>query len=645
MNGNIFFADFETVVTDEGKEQEYTEVWAAAIVQIYTEDVKVFGNIKDFMKHVYTLPTSTILFHNLKFDGSFIIDHILKEGKIKPGFLPTQKNKFKPKTKLINGEYSALISDRGQWYAITIKKNNKIYTIWDSSKLLPSSVERLGKSFKTKHRKTSIDYIGFRYANCYISPEELKYIKNDVLVVKECYEVMIKGGNFGITIGSACMKRFKEMTGKQTFYELFPDIYTRGFESGESYGDWIFRTYKGAWCYLVEGKENKVKHNGITLDVTSLYPSQMHSVSGNKFPIGTPKEFYGKPDLSILKSKVWFIHIRTRFKLKDGYLPFIQIKNSKYYRKTDMLHTSDFKINGKYYKEVYDKADNIVQAKADLYLTCADYELLLEHYDLYDTEYLEGLYFNCISGIFDKYIEYYKEIKDNSEGALREIAKYFLNNLYGKFATRTDSSYKVPFLRPDGIVGFETIEEHDKTPGYIPVGSMITSYARCFTIRAAQKNYYGVDKPGFIYADTDSLHLDLSIDKIKGVIIHENNLCTWKNEAEWEEAIFIRQKTYIEIVKGKVNITCAGMQDRCKKLLEYSINETYYQEHKSEEDEHIISKLNEDQIDFIKQKRTLRDFKVGLQIPGALKAKRVRGGVILYDDIFTLQEKVNLRFL
>ena len=129
--------------------------------------------------------------------------------------------------------------------------------------------------------------------------------------------------------------------------------------------------------------------------------------------------------------------------------------------------------------------------------------------------------------------------------AKRELAKLFLNNLYGKMASNTDSSFKYAYTKEDKTVGFVTIEEHDKKPGYIPVGSAITSYARCFTIRAAQANYHGVNKPGFCYADTDSIHCDLPPEKIVGIRVDPVNFCCWKLESQWDVAIFTRQKTYI----------------------------------------------------------------------------------------------------
>ena len=103
-----------------------------------------------------------------------------------------------------------------------------------------------------------------------------------------------------------------------------------------------------------------------------------------------------------------------------------------------------------------------------------------------------------------------------------------------------NSSFKLAYIKEDGSIGFTTHEEHEKSTMFIAVGSAITSYARNFTIRHAQKNY-----KYFIYADTDSIHCDLKPEEIVGIKVHDKNLCCWKLESCWDEAIFTRQKTYI----------------------------------------------------------------------------------------------------
>ena len=87
------------------------------------------------------------------------------------------------------------------------------------------------------------------------------------------------------------------MEGKENYELSFPNVYNIDInpnEHGESnVGDWIRHSYKGGWCYLVKGKENKIFHNGTTADVNSLYPSMMSSESGNIYPIGTPTFWTG----------------------------------------------------------------------------------------------------------------------------------------------------------------------------------------------------------------------------------------------------------------------------------------------------------------------------------------------------------------
>ena len=163
-------------------------------------------------------------------------------------------------------------------------------------------------------------------------------------------------------------------------------------------------------------------------------------------------------------------------------------------------------------------------------MTETDFKLFKEHYDLVDFEILDGCYFHAEIGIFDKYINKYKKIKMENKGAIRELAKLFLNNLYGKMASSTDSSYKIAFIDSDNSLKFEDVKDNSKLPGYIAAGSAITSYSRCFTIRAAQANYYGIDNPGFIYADTDSIHCDLMPEQIKGIKVDDKNFCCWKIE-------------------------------------------------------------------------------------------------------------------
>ena len=506
-------------------------------------------------------------------------------------------------------------------------------------------MKKIGESFGTKHKKLDIEYTGFRYAGCEITPEEQEYIANDVLVVKEALEIMFEQGHTSLTIGSCCLTEYKKIIGKDDYNLFFPDVYEVELDKAQygepNAGEWLRHSYKGGWCYVVKGKENKKYYNGTTADVNSLYPSMMSSESGNRYPVGKPYFWKGNfiPDNALMPNRYYFVRIRTRFYIKKDMLPFIQIKGNWLYKGTEALETSDIKDpeTGVYYRYYKDLNGNTQEAKVTLTLTMTDFQLMKEHYELVDMEILDGCWFYTEIGIFDEYIEKYKKIKMENKGALRESAKLFLNNLYGKMASSPDSSFKVAYVKEDKSLGFKAVEEHNKQAGYIPVGSAITSYARNFTIRAAQQNYHGVDKPGFIYADTDSIHCDLPPEQITGITVHDKNFCCWKLESCWDIAIFTRQKTYIEHVVMEdlvpidnpyYNIKCAGMPERCKKLFEKSM-----QGYKPTDTDNFT----EEELKFIKTKRTLEDFKVGLKVPSKLMPKRIRGGVLLVNTTYEMR--------
>ena len=641
-----FVGDFETTVY-EG--QKHTEVWASAIVELYSEDVKIFKSIDETFEYLSVMKDNVIVYyHNLKFDGSFWLSYLLVDRNFKQAYNKTGERindvEWQQEKEMKNNTFKYSISDKGQFYTIIIKVNNKFIEIRDSLKLLPFSVKKIGKSFETKHKKLDMEYTGFRYSGCEITLEEQEYIKNDVLVVKEALEIMYNEGHNKLTIGSCCLEEYKKLIGKDDYTMYFPNLTEIELDK-DTYGsfnaeEYIRKSYRGGWCYVVKGKENKIYENGVTADVNSLYPSVMSSESGNRYPVGKPYFWKGNyiDEEALKTNRYFFIRIKTRFYIKKNKLPFIQVKGNLLYNGREMLETSDIydAETDTYCKEILDFNGNLVSTRVELTLTMTDYYLLKEHYDLVDFEILDGVWFYTEIGIFDRYIEKYKKIKTVSTGAKRELAKLFLNNLYGKMATSTDSSFKVAYVKEDKSIGFLPVLANDKKPVYIPIGSAITSYARNFTIRTAQKNYYGVDKRGFIYADTDSIHCDLDVSELKDVPVHDSAFCHWKLEALWDKGIFVRAKTYIEHVTHENlkpvepynNIKCAGMPQKCKDLLNLSLEGYTEEEYEA---------LKDVEKKFVKTKRTFKDFKRGLIVPSKLRPKRINGGIILCDTTYEMR--------
>ena len=592
----LLACDFETTVY-EG--QESTEVWSAAQARLYMDNVKVFHSLEEWLENLIAYNCKVVCwFHNLRFDGVFIVDYLLKHGW-----------EWSNEKKLSHRQFTTLISGKNRWYSIKLKCGKTFVEIRDSVKLVPLTLDQAGKAFNTRHRKLSMQYEGRRYAGCHITQEELEYIINDVLVLKEVLEYMLDAGHTKLTIGSNAMWEYQDMVGKGDYTRFFPNLSKIDLE--ECYGainadSYCRKSYRGGFCYLKPDRAGRTGA-GRTYDVNSLYSSVMHSKSGNAYPIGRPHFWRGGiPDAALKEGRVFIVRLKCRFDLKAGMLPTIQIKGDFCYNPREWLSTSDVIRRGKRYSRWQAASGEVVEARPTLTLTSSDYYLFMDHYDISELEVLDGCWFYSAVGIFDEYIDHFIQMKiDAKSKGERTEAKLFLNNLYGKFASSDDSSYRVPRIDSYGVVELDYVEEHERDTTYIPVGTFVAAYARRFTITHAQANY-----DHFIYADTDSIHMD----DVEPVDIDEDAkaLLSWKHESDWSSGIFIRQKTYAEFIRKedgeKVeahwSITCAGMPENCKKRFLAT---------------HPIT-----------------DFKNGLQVGGKLMPVRISGGIVLKETTFTM---------
>ena len=149
-----------------------------------------------------------------------------------------------------------------------------------------------------------------------------------------------------------------------------------------------------------------------------------------------------------------------------------------------------------------------------------------------------------------QFIDEQMEIKKNSKGAQRFIAKRQLNSVYGKFATNPNVTPKIPFIdKDDGVLRLhdpmfttyedgevkEVIDEQFRDPIYLPYGEFVTVYARKYTISTAQK--VGIYRVAYI--DTDSIHLvgTQVPDAIKD-IIDDKELGYWGLESVFTRSYF-----------------------------------------------------------------------------------------------------------
>lgn len=578
---STFVADFETTTNPLD-----CRVWAYAICEVGNDSNVIVGTtIDDFMKWCReSKENHKVLFHNLKFDGQFIMSWLFHNGFTHTTD-PYEKNSL---------TFNTLISDQGLYYQIEVifyrkgKNVNKV-VFQDSLKLIPLSVDAIAKSFKMEISKLEIDYEAHNNLpiGSPLSPEEEEYIKHDVQIVAKAVEYFYSQGLTKMTIGSCALDEYKKLIEKKNFKRYFPT---------PKYHEDVKQSYRGGFTYLNPKFASVVVGNGIVLDVNSLYPSVMYD---SDLPFGTPIFFIGE----YKEDSIYPLYtqmIRCQFELKEGKIPTIQIK-----------HGYDFVSN-----EYLESSNGL---EVTLCLNSVDLKLFLEHYDVYNIEYISGWKFKSTRGLFTNYIDKWSnnKIKAKAEGnhGLYLISKLFLNSLYGKFGTDTKIVSKIPYLAEDDVIHFKNSDVEYRDGIYVAMASFITSYARLKTISSAQKimdNYNsGKSKIQFVYADTDSLHcISEDFELPEGLDIDPYKLGAWKYESKFNKAKFLRQKCYIENSTEDIDnpnpnyelkITVSGMPKGCYPHVNFD------------------------------------NFEIGASYEGKKSPKIVKGGVVLSEIDFTIK--------
>lgn len=279
-----FVGDFETTVYDG---QEYTEVWASGVCNISDLSCVIHNSIGETFSYLENIGEDVVIYyHNLRFDGEFYVSYLLNKLKYKYYEGPRKKKKT----------FKCVISDAGLWFNITITTPKNIISIRDSLKLIPLSIETMGVAFNTDHRKSTIEYKGFRKAGGVITEREEHYLKNDLLVLAESlrhmFDVTTK-----TTISSAALSDFKKTFYGIDYREWFPNleaIETPNYFDEKNTDEFIRKSYKGGWCYVNPKIQGREVGKGKTFDVNGLYSSVMHSSSGCVYPIGKPFFFQGR---------------------------------------------------------------------------------------------------------------------------------------------------------------------------------------------------------------------------------------------------------------------------------------------------------------------------------------------------------------
>ena len=272
-----YVGDFETATWIENE----TYVWAWSVCEIGNESNIHYGNsIESFFEFVKSENNPEIYFHNLKFDGEFIIYYLLSHD-----FKHIQNKKEKE-----DKTFLTLISELGMFYSIEVffevgnRKVKKVKFL-DSLKIIPFSVDQIAKSFNLEISKLKLDYNKERSRNHIMTEEEKAYISNDVKIVSQALNVLMNQKLNKMTAGSNALNDFKQIINKYKFNHYFPEL------TKEADKD-IRKAYKGGFTFLNNCYKNQITGEGVVLDVNSLYPSIMRSE--RLLPFGEGIFFEGK---------------------------------------------------------------------------------------------------------------------------------------------------------------------------------------------------------------------------------------------------------------------------------------------------------------------------------------------------------------
>jgi hypothetical protein len=595
---------------------EETRVWCTSLTCVDQPGVYVDDSIDAFVNRLFAIDGDMVIyFHNLTWDAYFLMAWLANAGYT---FRDNRTVDDEHRWNVARGEVVTLASGTGTFYSLKFRLANKLVEVRDSLKLLPFSVDMIGRSFGTEHQKLkgTVDYGKERPEGYVMTEEERRYAENDVLVVAEALKMLddiTPEWRECLTIGSMCMREYLH-TFRGNDRKTRHDSYRLRFPELDKDTDMSLRKgYFGGWCYVNPLVQDRILGAGHVYDVNSLYPYAMH---GRVFPCGEPHES-DRPFADVLRSDTpFFVRFEASFTLKEGCFPFLQEGRHIFGEST---HISD------------------CPQGMELTLSRPDFELFEECYDIDTMDVLEVWTFDGVSKPFDAYIDKWYNTKQQAgrdgNKALRQFAKLMLNNLYGKFA-QSPVGHAKNFDVEDGYV-VSTDYMDERTGGYIPVGAYITAYARGVTVRAANANH-----ESFCYSDTDSIHLSAPA---KGIDVDPYRLGAWDNESDYTAARFVRQKTYIEIDanSGEADVKAAGCPAECKLRMSYKVT------HVNAEGHNVFEPLDyDDEGHIISPRRStcemLERFTYGLTETGKKRRVRVKGGVVLVPTTFRIS-KVGVR--
>lgn len=601
-----------------------------------------------------------IYVHNLAWDIEFF-KYWFKEKKFQQ-IRVSQEKKQTAKNKKLENHFDITETDGTvhnatiQLNKIAFKKGRKkvsymtILNFFDSFKITPMSLKAISEGMlsyntpeeKEMYTKDSSDYQYdlVRTPEGY-KPTEIEswYIYCDIYLLKEWYNQIVQdfyidtlGLKHVYTISQIAFESVLKKTydDNKLRTELTPpgakpltdrEIYEQHYalkiiEKNPMHYEYFRLAYKGGHTtastkYTQLASKNTNTLSGVSMDITSSYPSQM---TNKPLPFGMPSPIKeGKyQDFKSGKRNYNYHYITIGF---DGWYskdPDNQFGlNLKIYGLNDHQKKElNYTPNESYSHNIVDgcfvgtnritvnspkraKIISNLNYNFIVTLTHHEYELWIKQFNFVRYEKgkrVEGVHFiDYVSfqseiGHFAKGLDYFFKLKEEGdrEGNKAKTlnAKLIINSFYGKHCSRRDREQRFYDFDKD-IISFKPVtddninEWQDEKLFAVHYGASVTSWGRC----QLRETAINIGQDLFVYADTDSLKFQIDPEEFKQRCVdndikisycpEDKHLGWWDFEFEFEDFKAIGQKKYMYKKKGQADFVCkcAGLPADIRKKI------------------------------------------------------------------------------
>lgn len=529
----LWACDLETIKVNENEVKVclgYLEAIESNESHLFISLDELFNFLKSYKKRV----THHIYFHNLSYDGEFIIWWLINQNLI-------------PQIDKVDGtnQFHEITDMQGSKIEISVNYKSTRIVFKCSYKMWPVRLKDIGASLGFK--KLSCDLNDLRnYKSLKEVPKEhIDYVIRDVQIIKRKYLQYQKTYPIKRTSSGSSWRVFKNWY--ETTYGGHD--FNMNYSISEDWHKHISKAYWGGFTqcnekYLGQHLKQPIKH----FDINSSYPAIFLE---HNLPYGAPQMTKPQCDyVELVEATIYDIKKKDHDMIDHLHNWVVHNALQETYLKEykDMMHvlyvreeweeickTYSFKILGGATKSIYFKANKKLKP----------------------------------------YIEEMATLKENEQDpVIRNDHKRIINSFTGKWGQSIyqESNYLREMNEDDNLkfkynnkyVYAKKIEK-SKDIKYKPIAIFVTALARVKLLRTIREN-----KNEFLYCDTDSIILIHNEQAQCNLPLDQNKFGYWKLCHEVEEIKIIKPKAYIlKDNKGEIHRTIAGVNKECHHLYNF----------------------------------------------------------------------------